>query len=83
MEALLASLWPVFNALVIMTLVMSVYSIIGVSFYRDKSEVIKKENEDRKQCHDSLSDMSPWIQRFRTFSSALFTMFQVVAAHDI
>ena len=50
-SALLSSLWPVFNALVIMVLVLGVYSIIGVSFYSEKSEVIsyRTEFEKRKQ----------------------------------
>ena len=50
-SALLSSLWPVFNALVIMVLVLGVYSIIGVSFYSEKSEVISytTEFEKRKQ----------------------------------
>jgi len=36
--SLVDSLWPVFNALVVMTLILGLYSIVGVSFYREKSE---------------------------------------------
>ena len=36
--SLVDSLWPVFNALVVMTLIMGLYAIIGVSFYKEKSE---------------------------------------------
>ena len=37
-NSLLDSLWPVLNALMVMTLILGLYAIVGVSFYREKSE---------------------------------------------
>lgn len=68
----------VVNAFVILLIVMSIYSMLAVEFFRTFGDGGKYKNEDSKLITFNAREMDFGFQYFGNFPKSLYTMFQIL-----